>query len=66
MNTGEPADPGREAIVVALERNDVEYVVIGGMHLEAGTRRGTIDRGAGEPRPEINHTVQQKLGKRYA
>ncbi len=47
MNTGEPADPGREAIVAALERHSVEYVVID----RCRSPGMTTDIGSPHPRP---------------
>ncbi len=51
MSTGEPADPGREAIVAALERHRVEYVVIGGAAAQA--------RGWPEPTDDIDFTPER-------
>ena len=54
MSTGEPADPGREAIVAALERHRVEYVVIGGAAAQA--------RGWPEPTDDIDFTPERSQG----
>ena len=54
MSTGEPADPGREAIVAALERHRVEYVVIGGAAAQA--------RGWPEPTDDIDFTPERSEG----
>jgi hypothetical protein len=54
MNTGEPTDPGREAIVAALERHGVEYVVIGGAAAQA--------RGWPEPTDDIDLTPERSEG----
>ncbi len=43
MSTTGSADPGREAIVAALERHGVEYVVIGGADAHGGSRRLDAD-----------------------
>jgi hypothetical protein len=48
MNTGDPTDQGREAIMAALERHNVEYVVIGGAGAQA--------RGWPEPTDDIDLT----------
>jgi hypothetical protein len=54
MSTGEPADPGREATVAALERHGVEYVVIGGAAAQA--------RGWPEPTDDIDLTPERSEG----
>ena len=54
MSTTGPADPGREAIVAALERHGVEYVVIGGAAAQA--------RGWPEPTDDIDFTPERSQG----
>jgi hypothetical protein len=54
MSTGGPADPGREAIVAALEGHRVEYVVIGGAAAQA--------RGWPEPTDDIDLTPERSEG----
>ena len=54
MSTTGPADPGREAIVAALERHRVEYVVIGGAAAQA--------RGWPEPTDDIDFTPERSQG----
>ncbi|HEY7961019.1 MAG TPA: hypothetical protein VID29_03765 [Solirubrobacteraceae bacterium] len=51
MSAGPPVDPGREAIVQALERHGVRYVVIGGAAAQA--------RGWLEPTDDIDVTPER-------
>jgi hypothetical protein len=51
MSSGPPVDPGREAIVQALERHGVRYVVIGGAAAQA--------RGWLEPTDDIDVTPER-------
>ena len=51
MRADEQAEPGREAILAALERHDVEYVVIGGAAAQA--------RGWPEPTEDLDVTPER-------